>query len=182
MFAPSVIMKTTGILILSLSLIFSGCKKDDDAPAGGIPQMPSTAWSFSAKVNGNVVQADSMFTMLHIDTSLGIPHRGFIIMAYCDTHSIVTGFVDTLNSTWLNIASYNSPDSTGIESHLNYGSPHDPLIAFPPPGVSDFSFSTIDNINQKVSGHFSGVIITNFLGDTISITNGVFNNIHYEVW
>jgi hypothetical protein len=162
------------------AVVFYSCKKDYDS--GPVPAAPSSAWSFSCKVNGNLVQADSAQGYLQIDTSSGIPIRGFIIMAYCDTHSIVCGFEDTLNSTWLDIASYYSSDSTDIKSVINYGSPHDPLIAFPPPGISDFSFSAIDNINQKVSGHFSGVVITNFLGDTISITSGVFNNIHYDIW
>lgn len=174
-------MKSKAILILFLGLIFSGCEKDDDISGGGTPQTPSATWSFSAKVNGNLVHADSLTAAVHVDTSLGIPMRAFAISAVCDTQLIACGFSDTINSTTPTIGNYNSVVSFGILQYIPMSDTINDYFSFGPP-LAQFTITSVDAVNQKVSGNFSGTVVGDVTGDTIFITNGVFNNIHYEVW
>jgi len=173
-------MKTKALLILFLGLIFSGCEKDDDAsPSSG--GTPAASWSFSAKVNGNLVHADSLLAGLHIDTSLGIPLRSFAISALCDTQDIGCGFADTVNSTTPAVGNYNSAVSSASLSYIHMSDTINEYFSFGSP-LAQFAITYVDAVNQKVSGYFSGIVVGDVTGDTIVITNGVFSNVHYDVW
>jgi hypothetical protein len=171
-------------LLIFFILIFSGCEKDDDSGnIVGAPPTSSSSWSFSAVVNGNFVQADSARGYLHIDTSLGLPHRVFILMAYCDTQAIIPGFSDFRNTTQLAVYSYDSVNFADTTmAHLQYMTMNDTINDYMQTGAQHFDLSWVDNTNRKISGHFNGTVVADVTGDTIVITNGVFNNIPYEIW
>jgi len=167
--------------ILILVTLFYGCEKDE-SPSGPVaPATPAATTSFSAKVNGNTVQADTIIASLHVDTSLGIPLRTFILFAVCDTHIIAPGFFDLINSTVVNFLSYDSVNASGGVSILQYRSMNDTINDYMQLN-SHLDISAADTINRKISGHFSGTLVGDVSGDTIIITDGVFSNIHYEVW
>jgi len=165
--------------ILILVVFFYACEKDESSSGPAAPATPAATASFSAKVNGNTVYADTVVAQLNIDTSLGIPFRVLVIAALCDTQTILPGFIDTINSTVPAVGDYsNSPLGFGS---LGYYHGSDTINEYFS-STAQFTITTVDAANQKVSGTFSGIVVGDVSGDTIIITDGVFSNIHYEVW
>lgn len=171
-------MKQT-LTLLALILMMFGCKKNDDNTlSSALTPTPTSTWSFTANVDGVLSTADSARGYLHIDTSLGIPLRVFILKGHCPGKYIIPAFGDIINSTTLTTLNYNN---VAAGAQLQYHPLNDTVNDFQFTEAS-FNITSVDTSNKKISGNFSGIVVGNVTGDTVVITNGTFTNIIYQVW
>ncbi len=167
----------TILTLLMLVVFLIGCNKsEDNLPSTTTVYNPS--WSFSAKVNGVLIYADSARGYIYIDTTHSFPVRAFIIDAYGDGKSIVPGFGDGINSTTLTTLNYTT-SAFGIGAQFQYYPLNDSINTFDFLEAS-FRISVVDTVQKKISGDFSGILIGDVSGDTIKITEGNFRNIIYQ--
>lgn len=155
--------------------ILFACKKDNNNNPVYTPN--PAAELFSASVNGTFSQADSSEGWLNIDSSLGIPIRTFLIAGNFQNHIIVCGFGDISTSEVLTVQSY---DSLAAGAGIQFYSSTDTVNDFDAIEAR-FALTMVDTANKKVSGNFSGILVGDVTGDTVSISDGTFTNIIYQV-
>lgn len=170
------------VLILSLGLAFSSCKKDEDkkdsSNNGDNPSSAPTENRLSCDVDGMTYVFDQDFTAIYVEIagikSLTINAKtanGEELTASINLWTGITGDfqMQSIQSsnyasiTWFNASdeSWSCPNSiNGDNSNLVSG---------------DFSIDYYDV--EKVSGTFSGTIASNNTTTTFPVTNGVFSAI-----
>lgn len=169
-------MRKTLALFAFLFIIIS-CKKNDDEPSSGSTQSTHhTSSSFTAYVNGVLTTADSAEGYLVIDTPFTIPWRGLLVAGYCPGKTIIPEFTDTINSYNLTTLNYDMNAGAGMD----YYQANDTFNEYYYTDAA-FEITSVDTVNKKVSGNFSGTVVGDVTGDTIEITNGSFTDVKYEI-
>src|SRR4029078_5580120 len=148
-------MRNTLIFLTVLSFVFSCKKEDDDSSSGTAPATQNSSSSFSAYVDGILTTADSATGYIRINSSLGIPIRIFMIMGYCPGKEIIPDFGDTVNSTTLTTLSF---DSAEAGAGIDYFPLNDTINEFNYTAAT-FKITSVDTVNKKVSGEFSGTVV-----------------------
>ena len=169
------------LIFVALVVMTYGCQKEADKnlfPSLTAPAAKTTAWSFSADVNGVLSNADSATAYLVIDSSLSFPLRVLVLDGYCQGKNIVPGFGDTINSATPTTLNYNNIAAGAMSQ---YYSSNDTINEFTEIAAS-FKITAVDAVNNKISGEFSGTLVGSVTGDTVVISNGTFTNIHYVVY
>ncbi len=165
------------ILALIIILFLFSCKKSVDNSPSSSSATPTSSASFSAKINGILMNAQSASGLLQIDTSSGIPRRSFIIFGAYQNFGIYPGFVDLINCTSLVPSNYTDQSSGAV---MLYYMPSDTLHQIMPT-FSSFKINSVDTVIKKMSGTFSGTMVNSGTGDSVVITNGVFSNVPYLI-
>lgn len=157
-----------------------GCQKNDDNSFGAASTSASSPASFSAKIDGMVMTADSVKGYLFIDSvNWNITLRSFAISGYFQDMVLYPGFTDTLNTSLVQAINYNTAGWL-TEVSLDYGLVSDTVNEYNSISAA-FNITASDPVLKKVSGTFSGQVVGDVTGDTVNVTDGVFTNVTYEV-
>ncbi len=168
-------MKTKNLLILSmcsLLTMFISCSKSDDSSSTPAPNPTPSSGLLTAKINGAAwaPSADSATASLingEINIT-GVARDGkTITITLTDT---VTGTYD-LGNSGMHAGVYQTSPSASSSYNSNYG-PWDGT-------VNTLTIASIDKTNKKMTGTFSFKAYNFSINDSITISEGAFNNLPY---
>lgn len=165
-------MKLKYIIILFVLL---SCKKEQETSSA-----PNTSSAnFSAKINGTLTQFFTGSTSAELYVVNGdTAHRSFYISGFSTNARLTVSIQDTIYSAFFPLTVY---DSIQHGAEITYSIP--PFTSIQYHAIEAYvQLQTTDLFNRKMSGLFHGVLVSSSLEDTLVISDGAFNDIHYSAF
>ncbi|MBK9478543.1 MAG: hypothetical protein KA450_10895 [Bacteroidia bacterium] len=173
-------MKHYLYFLLLLTIVSNSCKKDKTEPMESpIAENPvtSTQKKFLCLIDGILFETDSSIAMYYIDSLNNSKFMGINGIDLADTTSVTLSFIDSTIHKKINLNDtifFDKASALMIKQNngvtLNYDGYSGYLI-----------FTALDTINNFVSGKFKCSLVELSVNDTVHITNGRFQNVHYEI-
>jgi hypothetical protein len=164
-------LKLLVLIVFASVTLFQGCSKDDETTTTPPPPV-TTGGLLTAKINGAAwaPSADSSSAALmngEINIT-GVASDGkTITMTLTDT---VTGYYD-LGFSGNSAGVYQTSPTGGSSFDSNFG-PWDSTVNY-------VHITSIDKVNKKMSGTFAFKATNTSNGDSVTISQGAFNNLPY---
>ncbi|HRH01816.1 MAG TPA: hypothetical protein PK809_02990 [Bacteroidia bacterium] len=132
---------------------------------------------FSCLINGNTFETDSAQAFYFIDSLNHSKFMGIDGIDFADTTSVTVGFIDSTIQEKINLNDtiyFDKASALMIKQNNGVSLYYD--------GYSGYLiFTALDTINNFVSGKFKCSLVELSVNDTVHITNGRFQNVHYEI-
>ncbi len=161
------------LVILFFSIVLA-CKKETKQNSNALIQSDTT--SFSIDINSRLFFADSITSILSIDTAtFSRPSRLFYIYLTDTVETLIAGFIDTSSNENVPVKMF-TVNGDSVSAYFNYNRItstdtilHCNMLS------GTFTITSSDTINKRVSGNFQAVLFDPASGDTIR-TTGDYSN------